>query len=174
MKAYRFIFVLLIGFLFYGCLTQTATDSEEVIASTSIFPRANGLLNDYGRLFIDSEFKELNKILNDYNDKTTRQIAVITIDSISPYQDIQKYATDLGNHWGVGMKDKDNGLIMLICNPCREISIVTGWETREILTDEICEEVIDQTIIPQFKEEKIYEGVKNGILELIDKWNKNN
>jgi len=57
-----------------------------------------------------------------------------------------------------------------MCNPCRQIGIATGLGIELILTDEICKDVIDQTIIPEFKEGKFYDGIKNGVTELIEKW----
>ena len=128
------------------------------------------IVNDYGYVFTDEEAKSLGDLLYDYAENTTRQIVVITIDSIQPYSDIQKYASDLGNYWGVGTKEKDNGLIILLCKPCRQVTIATGYGTERILTDSICKNVIDQTMIPEFKEGNYYSGIKNGIQELIEEW----
>jgi uncharacterized protein len=134
------------------------------------FPKPIGFLNDYGKVFTESQRTELSKMLYDYDLETTRQIAVVTIDSIKPYIDIQKYATDLGQTWGVGKAKKNNGLIIVVCNPCKKIGIATGTGTELILTDEICKGVIDKTIIPEFKNGELYNGIKKGVTELIEKW----
>jgi len=136
----------------------------------SSFPKPIGIINDYGRVFTESQRNELSKILYDYDIETTRQIVVVTIDSIKPYNDIQKYATDLGQTWGVGTAEKNNGLTIVVCNTCRQIGIATGTGTELILTEEICKEVIDQTIIPDFKSGEFYNGIKKGVTELIEKW----
>ena len=128
------------------------------------------IINDYDSIFSPSQIKELSDIIYDYNIETTRQIVVVTIDSIDPYSDIQKMATDLGKYWGFGTAEKDNGLIILLCKPCRKIGIATGTGTELILTDEICKNVIDQTIIPEFKNGDFYGGIKKGVTELIKKW----
>ena len=120
--------------------------------------------------FRASERKELSDIIYHYNIETTRQIVVVIIDSISPYSDIQKFATDLSNYWGVGDAEKNNGLTIVMCNTCRKIGISTGTGTELILTNEICKKVIDQTIIPEFKNGNFYNGIKNGVVELIEKW----
>ena len=128
------------------------------------------IINDYDSIFSSSQRKELSDIIYYYNIETTRQIVVVTIDSINPYSDIQKMATDLGKYWGVGTAEKDNGLIILLCKPCQKIGIATGFGTELILTDQICKNVIDQTIIPEFKNGNFYDGIKNGVAELIEKW----
>jgi uncharacterized protein len=158
---------ILILFLTLNLLSCRGTSQE---TEKSIFPIQIGIINDYGQIFTESQQTELTKIVYDYNVETTRQIVVVTIDSIKPYKNIQKYATDLGNNWGVGIAEKNNGLIIAVCKPCRQIGIATGLETELILTDEICKNVIDQTIIPEFKKGNFYSGTKNGVTELIEKW----
>ena len=61
-------------------------------------------------------------------------------------------------------------MTIVVCNPCKQIGIATGLGTELILTDEICKNVIDQTIIPEFKDGNFYDGIKNGVVELIEKW----
>jgi uncharacterized protein len=128
------------------------------------------IINDYDSIFSPLQRKELSDIIYNYNIETTRQIVVVTVDNINPYSDIQKMATDLGKYWGVGTAEKDNGLIILLCKPCQRIGIATGFGTELVLTDQVCTEVIDKTIIPEFKNGEFYSGIKDGVTELIAKW----
>lgn len=128
------------------------------------------IVSDFDSLFTPTQTTELTELIFKYDLETTRQIVVVTIDSILPYTEIQEYASDLGNYWGIGRKDKNNGLTIVVCNPCRQIGIATGTGTELILTNEICKEVIDKTIIPEFRNGDFYSGVKNGVVELIKKW----
>jgi uncharacterized protein len=153
--------------------TETKSPIPEVsfsVMEQSTFPKSIGIINDYGQIFTESQRLELSKILYDYDMETTRQIVVITVDSITPYSDIQKYASDLGHEWRVGSAGKDNGLVIVLCKPIRQIAISTGYGTELVLTDEICKNVIDQVIIPEFKNGDYYAGIKKGVLELIEKW----
>ena len=140
-------------------------DFSEMEKST--FPKPIGIINDYGQVFTESQRTELTKVLYDYDIETTRQIVVVTIDSIKPYDNIQKYATDLGDKWGVGTAEKNNGLTIVVCNPCRQIGIATGYGTELILTDQICKEVIDKTIIPEFKRSHFF-PIRNGEKFLLE------
>lgn len=58
--------------------------------------------------------------------------------------------------------EKNSGLTIVLCSPCRKIGIATGTGTGTelILIDEICKSVIDQTIIPEFKNGNFYDGIK--------------
>lgn len=133
--------------------------------------RLGRMVSDFNNVFSSSQINELGKILQDYEIRTTRQIVVVTVDNIDPYKDIQEMATALGDYWGVGMKGKDNGLVILFCKPCRQVGIATGKGTELILTDDISKEVIDQVMIPEFRNGKFYQGIKKGTLALMDKWN---
>lgn len=110
--------------------------------------------------------------MNNYKVKSTNEIAVVTIDSISPYDDIKDFGTDLGNFWGIGSKEKNNGLLIILSMNDRNIGISTGIGTEEILSDEFLKKTIDSIIIPNFKEDKFYEGIMGGLNKIIEQWNK--
>ncbi|WP_235906159.1 TPM domain-containing protein, partial [Patiriisocius marinistellae] len=178
MKIGTKILILFLTLNFLSCKgiaqeTETKKPTTEIDFSEtekSSIPKPIGIINDYGEIFKESQRSELSKILYDYDIETTRQIVVVTIDSIKPYNDIQKYATDLGQTWGVGNAEKNNGLTIVVCNPCRQIGIATGTGTELILTNEICKKVIEEKIIPEFKKGEFYSGIKKGVIELIEKW----
>jgi len=128
------------------------------------------IVNDYDSIFSPAQRQELTDLLYNYDKNTTRQIVIVTIDDISPYSDIHKFATDLGNYWGVGQAEKNNGLVLLVCKPCRQVTIATGNGTEKVLTDDICQNVINEKIIPEFKKGDFYNGIKKGVEELIEKW----
>lgn len=104
---------ILILFLTFNLLSCKGTAQEiEIEKPTTEFDfstvekfretKLKGLIiNDYDSIFSPSQRKELSDIICDYNIETTRQIVVVTIDSINPYSDIQKMATDLEKYWGV-------------------------------------------------------------------------
>ena len=62
----------------------------------------------------NDQIADLENILTDYEKLTTNEIVIVTIDSIQPYTDIHLYATDLGDNWAIGKKEKNNGLIISV------------------------------------------------------------
>lgn len=144
--------------------------NEFVIDSIGDFPFPIGSISDFEKVFSENEILELTKIISDYEEKTTREIAIVSVHTIEPYDNIKDYSTDLANEWGIGNPETDNGLLILFSKNLRELHITTGFGTEKILTDEICEKVIYSTILPEFKNGKYYDGIKSGIMELIEKW----
>ncbi|EAR00013.1 TPM domain-containing protein [Maribacter sp. HTCC2170] len=144
--------------------------NELVLDSIGDFPFPIGSVSDYEKVFSEGQILKLTEIISSYEQETTREIAIVSVSSIEPYIDIQKYSTDLANEWGIGKAETNNGLLILFSKNLQEISISTGLGTEKILTDEICKKVIDSTIIPQFKNGKYLAGIEKGMAELTKQW----
>ena len=109
-----------------------------------------------------SEQQQLNQKLIDYEAKTSTQIILVIIDSL--YSEDPNYlATRWGHKWKVGQEDADNGLVMLMSSGDRKIAIQNGYGLEEYMTDAKSRQVIDNFIIPYFKQGQFYEGFDHGI-----------
>ena len=76
----------------------------------------------------------------------------------------------MGNYWGVGQKDIDNGLLIVFSKPLRKVAISTGYGTEKVLTDSICKQIIESVMIPNFKNGDYFKGIDNGVDTLIEAW----
>ena len=163
----KFLSSILIFIVLFSCKSHSDKHS-------SVFPENLNSISvlDGSNIFSVSENKELSVRLDSYSKETNRSIVVVTVDSILPYDDIQKYANALGNYWGVGQKETNNGLVIVFSKPLRQIGIATGLDTEKILTDSICKSVIDSIMVPLFKNKEYSLGIKNGVDSLIEHWNK--
>ncbi len=131
-------------------------------------PKCTGYVNDFEKLFDDNQRRDLTSIITNFEKETSSEIAVVTVGSIGQYTDFLIYSIDLASFWGIGKKDKNNGLLILVSKNLRKVRISTGRGTEKILNDEICKMVIDTKMIPEFKAGNYYQGVKNGLLNLIE------
>lgn len=167
---YSVLFILI--FIFIGCSKQ-ANENRRVQYkyenAEGFLPKPLGLVSDFSSIFTQTEKKELEKILSEFSERTTNQIAIVTIDNIGPYSNISDYATDLGNYWGIGTVEKDNGLIIVMYMKNREIRISTGKGTEKVLSDKFLKEIIDTDMIPEFKEGNFYKGINSGLLKIMQK-----
>ena len=68
----------------------------------------------------------LARLIQTHQNKTTNQIAIVTLDSIGSYTDFDLYTIDLANHWGVGEKDKNNGVLIAVSKKYRKVRIQVG------------------------------------------------
>lgn len=135
------------------------------------FPKANNWVNDFEKELTTDQQKELDLICKDYETATTNQLMVATIADYKPYEDIAAYSKDLFNEWGIGQKPLDNGVLIVVCMKCQEVRIETGLGAERILTNEICDRIIDPGMIDYFEKKDVYGGIKYGIKEVIKRWN---
>lgn len=155
------VLLIVIVVSFFSCKAkQQTTDSSQ---KTSF-----SFISDLSKVFTQNQKDSLNLKISQFEQETTNEIAIFTLDSISG--DVVFNATILANSIGVGKKDKDNGLLILLVKPMREVGIATGKGTMQILTDSICQNIIDQQMIPEFKKNNFYEGMDNALNEIIKHW----
>jgi len=141
------------------------------LAYSGEIPQPSGWVNDFAKV-ISPEYKEkLNSLIEELEQKTTAEIAVVTIDSIAPY-DEQGYARLLFDNWKPGKKGKDNGVLVLLAVKERRWRIETGYGIEGILPDGLCGEIGRNSMVPYFKDGKYAEGLYSGtanIAEIIAK-----
>ncbi|MCC8186993.1 MAG: TPM domain-containing protein [Bacteroides sp.] len=110
------------------------------------------------------EVDRINRILKGLEDSHSMEVAVVAVHSIG-YSDSREFATELFNHWGIGKKEDDNGLLILLVTEPVQRSVVfeTGYGLEGILTDAVCYRLQQDYMIPAMKEEKYSEGMLKGV-----------
>lgn len=135
-------------------------------------PNPARLVVDDKRLDILTPEQEeaLEKKLVAYDDSTSNQILVVTIADIGDY-DISDYAVALGRAWGVGNKDFNNGIVVVVLinkeRSQRKVWIATGYGLEGAIPDITAKQIIDNDIIPNFKANDIYRGLDEGTSDLM-------
>lgn len=131
------------------------------------FPaKSTTLVNDFTQTLSASQKQQLEQKLVAFDDSTSNQIAVVIVKSVGEY-DINEYALELGRKWGVGGKDKNNGVILLIAIGDRKLSIQTGYGLEGALPDIYTKRIIENDIKPFFKEGNYYAGIDAGTNSII-------
>lgn len=148
----------------------TTSDSIGQERADHVFPEAIGFVNDFSGLLSDSLEAELANALIEYEARTTREIAVVLVDDLGPYTDIVQYGTDLGNAWGIGKKDLNNGVVLVLCVPLRKVGISVGLGAEQVLTDSVCQAIIDELMMPKFRQQDYFFGLRAGINTIMGVW----
>lgn len=125
-------------------------------------PNPPRLVNDLANQLSASEEAQLEQKLVAYNDSTSSQIVVVIVPTTGDYP-LADYALKLGREWGVGQKDKDNGIVLLWAPTDRKVYISTGYGLEGAIPDAIAKRIISQVITPKFKNNQFYEGLDEGV-----------
>ncbi len=125
------------------------------------FPdRSSTLITDYTNTLDARSIQTLEQQLVAFNDSTSTQIAIVIMSSTGSYE-IKDYAAQLGEKWGIGQKGKNNGVILLIAKDDRRMAIQVGYGLEPVLTDALSKRIIEQVLVPAFKEERYFEGLQS-------------
>jgi uncharacterized protein len=147
----------------------TAIASGQSIPERPDPPR---LVNDYAGLLSSQEVSALENKLVAFNDSTSTQIAIVIVDDLGGYVP-EEYAQRLGEKWGIGQKSKNNGLVILVktrTSTRGEVFIKPAYGLEGAVPDLICSEIVDNEILPAFRQEDYYKGLDkatNTIFSLV-------
>ena len=117
----------------------------------------------------ESEGQELETLLDQFEQETSNEITVVIIDDLGG-DEPWHFAAKLGEKWGVGKADKDNGIVILVKpteeNGGHQVFISPGRGLEGAITDVACGEIVDHELIPNFKSGDYFTGLKNAIIVL--------
>jgi uncharacterized protein len=129
--------------------------------------RPSSWVNDYAHVFTSQQAAQLDRKLNEFEYRSSTQIFVITIDDDQGYS-ASDLAPMIGEKWGVGQKGKDNGLLILMDMQAHDVFISTGYGLEEYVPDAIAKRIVENEILPRFKQGDFYGGIDAATGVLID------
>jgi len=129
-------------------------------------PSPPRLVNDFAGVLSTSENNALEQKLVAYDDSTSTQIAIVVIESLDGAE-VGSYAAELGEKWGVGSKKNHNGVMILMAKKERKVTIRTGYGVEEKLGSIICDRIIKNKLVPNFKQGNFYGGFDEATDEII-------
>ena len=124
-------------------------------------PKLQTSVYDYASLISSEQKQVLETKLIGYSDSTSTQIVIAITDDLCG-NDISMQATQWAHRWGIGQKDKDNGVFILLSPSARKIFIATGYGVEGTLTDAMTRRIIEQMILPSFRTGDYYAGLNAG------------
>jgi uncharacterized protein len=130
------------------------------------FPQLTGRVIDDANIIPPATETEIESKLAALEAKSTDQLVVVTLPSLQGY-DIADFGYQLGRHWAIGQKDKDNGALLIVAPNEREVRIEVGYGLEGDLTDALTKIIIENAIIPRFKEDDMPGGIVAGVDDVI-------
>jgi uncharacterized protein len=170
-KWIKYLFLLALSFNYLKLNAQIADDIPERPKAQTLLTNLSTSAKD---LLSSSETEALEKKLRAFSDSTSNQIAIVILDDTKGY-DANDFGARLGEKWGIGKDDKDNGVVLLVINPNkvpefgrRTLAIQVGYGLEDVIPDLATKQIRDNDIIPYFKNNNFYEGLDRGTNVLMD------
>ncbi|OUJ76110.1 TPM domain-containing protein [Hymenobacter crusticola] len=160
----RFLFTLLL--LVAATLGAPATWAQSATKGLPARPSPFRFVTDEANLLSAADAKTLESGLRRYADNTGTQIVVVTVPTLGG-REVADYARALGESWGVGQRDKNNGVVLLLAGQEHKVSIQAGSGLRDRLTPAVISRVINEKMTPSFKQGNYFAGLRSGLNTLM-------
>ena len=135
-------------------------------AAAPQFPKLTGRVVDAAGLLAPQTEAELTAQLAAHEQVTTNQVVVVTLPSLQGY-DIADYGYQLGRHWAIGQKGKNNGVLLIVAPKERKMRIEVGYGLEGVLTDAISRDIIERVIKPPFRQGNYEQGIRAGTTAIL-------
>ena len=135
-------------------------------AAAQSFPKPTGRVNDFANVIDPASEAEIDRQLDQLEQKTSSEIAVATVESLNGMS-VEEYANRLFKEWGVGQAKQDNGVLVVVAPNEREMRIEVGYGLEGVLPDGLAGQVIRDDFTPRFKEGDYSGGIRNGVTHLV-------
>lgn len=125
------------------------------------FPALSGRVVDAANILTPEAKARIEAKSAAIEQQTGAQLVVATVPDLQGYP-IEDYGYRLGRQWGIGQKDKNNGVILLVAPNERRVRVEVGYGLEPILTDALSSVIIQQQILPRFRTGDMAGGVEAG------------
>lgn len=126
------------------------------------FPKLTGRVVDQANIIPDAQETALNQKLAQLESDSGRQLVVATIADLQG-REISDYAYRLGREWGIGDKQRNDGVVFLIAPNDRRMNISVGMGLEPVLTDALSGRIIRDLVAPRFRENDFAGGIDAGV-----------
>jgi uncharacterized protein len=122
---------------------------------------------DDAHVLAPSTLQAIDQQLQQVERDTSNQIVVGVYPKMQSNDDIAAYAVRVFQAWGVGQKDKNNGVVLLVFIDDRKMNITTGYGLEGALPDATCKQIIENEIKPHFKTGDYDGGIRAGVTAIL-------
>jgi uncharacterized protein len=130
------------------------------------FPPLTGRVVDAAGILSATTRADLTRRLEAYERATGQQIVVATVPDLGGVP-IEEYGYQLGRHWGIGGKEHDTGVLLIVAAAEHKVRIEVGYGLEGDLTDAVSSDIINTRIVPAFRKGDIDGGVRAGVSAII-------
>ncbi|MGV1017624.1 MAG: TPM domain-containing protein [Fluviibacter phosphoraccumulans] len=141
------------------CLPQFSQAQQAV-------PTLSARVIDQTGTLSSSEVASLDQVLSAFEKRKGSQLAVLIVPTTAP-ESIEQFGIRVADQWKLGRKKVDDGAVLIIAKADRTLRIEVGYGLEGALTDATSKRIIDDIIVPRFKQQDFYGGVLAGVQSII-------
>jgi len=151
-----------------GVVAAPCQAMEPKIAIANEPLQFTGYVVDQAQVLNSQEKQRLTLRLGLFQRETGHQLAVVTVKTLQG-EDVKDFTMRLANRWGVGRKDLNDGIVILVAPNDRKARIAVGIGLEQRLPDAFCQQVMSRIMVPAFAKARIGQGIERGVSALIER-----
>jgi uncharacterized protein len=148
--------------MFRALLLGLAALTGAAQAAAPDFPPLTGRIVDEAGILPAQAETELAAQLAAHEHASGNQVVVVTLKSLRGVT-IEDYGYQLGRHWGIGQKGRNNGALLIVAPSERKMRIEVGYGLEGVLTDAVSRDIIERLIKPPFRQGNYEQGIRAGV-----------
>lgn len=137
------------------------------LAAQPQFPELTGRVVDSAAILSPEVEAQLTQRLEALEAQSQRQLVVATVPDLQGYE-IADYGYQLGREWGLGSEERNDGALLLVAPNERRVRIEVGYGLEGHLTDALSSLIIQNQILPEFREGDYAAGIMAGTVAIIE------
>lgn len=139
--------------------------TSTLLADSSVLPKPAKYVTDKAGVLKDGG-SALNEQLKKLQDDTTAQLLVYIDKKLPANTTIEDVAVKSFRSWGVGQKDRNNGIALFVFVDDRKMRLEVGYGMEGRIPDLVAKRVLDTMLKPAFKQQRYGEGINAAVAEL--------
>lgn len=151
---WRWLLVATFGLLSAGAYAEVAV------------PPLKEAVTDVSGLLSAVQKAELEQRLRAFSAQKGSQLAILIVPTTRP-ETIEQYAIRVAEQWQLGRKGIDDGVLIVLASADREVRIEVGYGLEGALPDVIADRIIEEIMIPYFRQNDYFGGLKAGSERVI-------
>lgn len=138
-----------------------------IAQTTPVIPaKTNNLINDFANILTDEQEEDLRALSRSIQSESSAQVVLVTTDDVDKDYPIEQFSIDLAQSWGIGQRDSDNGLLILICPKNHKARMEVGYGLEGILTDAYTRRLQADHFKPNFRNNDFHKGIREAMVEI--------
>lgn len=123
--------------------------------------------NDYAGIVARGAAQQLDQELVQFERDTSNQIVVAIFPRMQSDSSVEDYTVRVAQAWGVGTKERKNGAVLFAFQESHDLRIVTGYGLEGVLPDALCKRIIEEQIVPRFRQGDFTGGMTAGVHAML-------
>ena len=141
-------------------------DDAASVAFAAPAVELTGRVTDAAEILSPDQEAALSTKLEQLERTTGHQMVVATVPTLGG-ADVATFTKDLANSWGIGRKGYNDGVMILVAPNEREVRLAVGYGLEKSLTHDLCKEIIEERMLPRFREGDLPGGIEAGTNAVI-------